>query len=129
MTEAELIERIEDTLYDMTEAEQMEVWNEYCDVNNYTDDKIYYNEPDELLYGQTPSDILRGVDMDEYRLDDTYAFFTIYGLRSSNYLDECQPFDLSVVIDYVINHEDALNNDDLQKVLDEYAESEDEDEE
>lgn len=129
MTDTELIERIEETLYDMSEAEQMEVWNEYCDANNYTDDRIEYNEPDELLGGQTPSEILRGIDIGEYDLNDTYAYFTIYGLRSSNYLDECQPFDLSVVIDYVINHEDALNNDDLQQVLDEYVEEEDEDEE
>lgn len=128
MTNEELMERIEDALYYMTEADQMEVWNKYCDANNYTDDRIEYNEPDELLCGQTPSDVLRGVDMDEYRLNDTYAYFTIYGLRSANYLDDCAPFYLSAVVDYVINHEDALNNDDLQQVLDEYAESEEDEE-
>ena len=126
MTNEELMERVEETLNGMAEADQMDVWNEYCNANNYTDDRIEYNEPDELLYGQTPSDILNSVDMDEYNTNDTYAYCTIYGWRSTNYLEECQSFDLGAIADYVVNNEDALYNYELQQILDEYEEEEEE---
>ena len=94
--------KVREAIEDLSESEQVELWNERCEDYNYMDDYIYNNDPDELMCGQKPSDILSAVDMDSYSLNDDWAYGgSIYGWRSFNYLDaENSPFDIDEIISW-----------------------------
>lgn len=57
----------------------VEVWNRYCENNNYTDDEIFdmgmFNE---FMYGCTPLEIADKIS-DDFRVGDDYFRFTIWG--------------------------------------------------
>ena len=94
---------------------------------NYYDDRVETNDPDELLYGRTPTEILNAVDLDNYSLNDDWVQFTIYGMRSFQY--PSIEIDMDSLIEYICDYEDSLENQDLQDILDEYDEDEEEDDE
>ena len=121
------IEKVREAIYDLAESEQIELWNERCEDYNYMDDYIYNNDPDELMSGQKPSDILSEVDMDSYSLNDDWACYTIYGWASFNWLsDKNSPFDIDELIEWYC--EDGYEDTSLLD-YEELIEDEDEDEE
>lgn len=130
MTYDELREGVKCALYDMHDRDIINAWNELCDNENYMDDYIYSNDPDELLYGQTPSEVLNNIGSD-YNINDEYAVFTIYGLESFDYVTDSNcPVDYDMLVDYVIDNSEAFDNSEIEDLLEEYdSEDEEEDEE
>lgn len=100
-------EKVRETINDLSECEQVELWNERCEYENYMDDYIYDNNPDELMCGSTPSEILSGIDTEEYSIHDDWAYGgSIYGWQSFSYLDaENSPFDIDEIIDWYCYNE------------------------
>lgn len=123
------IEKVKEAINNLSESEQVALWNERCEYENYMDDYIYDNDTDELMYGQTPSDILSGVDMENYSIHDSWAYGgSIYGWRSFNYLeDDNSPFDIDEIIDWYCDNEGYEQTDYLD--YEELIEDEEEDEE
>ena len=92
------------------------------------DDYIENNDPDEFLHGQTPTEILSAVNTENYSIHDTWAYDSIYGWVSFDYLeDENSPFDIDEIIDWYCDNEGYWQTDYLD--YEELIEDEDEDEE
>lgn len=118
MTEEELKERVEEIVSSWEDSTAVENWNEYCDRNNYYDDRIEYNDIDELLCGCTkPSEVLNKISSD-YGVSDTYAKNGIYGWESFSYLDDSSsPYDADTLADYIIENKECFGDDDLKELF------------
>jgi hypothetical protein len=100
------IEKVKEAIYDLSDWEQVNLWNERCEYENYMDDCIYDNNPDELMCGSTPSEILSGVDMENYDIHEDWACDSIYGWVSFGWLsDKNSPFDIDEIIDWYCYNE------------------------
>jgi hypothetical protein len=65
------------------------------------DDYIFDNNPDELMCGQKPSDILSAVDMENYDIHEDWACDSIYGWVSFGWLsDKNSPFDIDELVEW-----------------------------
>lgn len=121
------IDKVKEAISDLSEWEQVKLWNERCEDYNYMDDYIYDNDPDEIMCGQ-PSDILSAVDMGSYSLNDDWACYTIYGWASFDWLsDKNSPFDIDELVEWYCEYDGYEQTDFLN--YEELIEDEDEDEE
>ena len=122
--------KVREAIEDLSESEQVELWNERCEDYNYMDDYIHNNDPDELMCGQKPSDILSTVDMDSYSLNDDWACYTIYGWASFGWLsDKNSPFDIDELVEWYCDYDgyeqtDLLDYEELIEEDEEDAEEE-----
>lgn len=93
----------------------LQLHNEYCEHNYYTDDYIYYMSAlDDLLYGKTPTEI---IDLaGDINTNDDYLQYTIYGVQSFDRISDYVDFDS--LADYIIDHDEDLNDDELREILD-----------
>ena len=121
--------KVREAIEDLSDWEQVALWNERCEDYNYMDDYIYNNDPDELMCGQKPSDILSTVDMDSYSLDDDWACYTIYGWASFGWLsDKNSPFDIDELVEWYCDY-DGYEHTDLLDYEELMEDEEDEEEE
>lgn len=126
-------EKVREAINDLAEWKQVNLWNERCENYNYMDDYIYNNDPDELMYGKKPSDILSTVDMNSYSLNDDWACYTSYGWASFGWLnDKSSPFDIDELVEWYCEYEgyeqtDLLDYEEL--IEDEEDDTEEEQEE
>ncbi len=124
------IDKVKDAIEALSDWEQVNLWNERCEYENYMDDYIYDNDPDELMCGQKPSEILSAVDMDSYSLNDDWACYTIYGWASFSWLsDKNSPFDIDELVEWYCDNEgyeqtDLLDYEELIEDEEEDAEEE-----
>ena len=126
------IEKVKEAIYDLADWEQVSLWNERCEDYNYMDDYIYNNDPDELMAGMKPSDILSAVDMDSYSLNDDWACYTIYGWASFGWLsDKNSPFDIDELVEWYCEYEGYEQTDllDYEELIEDEEEDEEEQEE
>ena len=119
MTREELYEAIDEVIEDLNESEQVELWNEYCDANSYYDDRIEYNDLDDILC----SEVADKLD-DAYRTYHQWAWFDGYGeICSSDYITETS-YDKDSLIEYMIDDDNSFDNYDIRELLDQYEEEE-----
>ena len=103
------------------------LWNEYCDNNRYTDDKIYMmSDFDELESGSTPLEIARLIEGNDFRTGDDYFAYTTYGAESFSSPEDFKSFDADDLTRYIVRNEDSLGNDEIQEILDSAEDDEDE---
>ena len=122
MTDEEKREIIENAVDNLNESDLMYIWNEYCDYNNYYEDKVYYvSELDELCYGMKPTEIIS-----RYGDLDSFEYFTdgVYTEGSNDLLDL---IDYGALIDYIIDNEEDFDNSDIADALEEIEEEYDDD--
>lgn len=114
--EDEARKEIEEIIDGMDIDKQYSLFCEYCENANYYDDRPEsVDSIDELCCGMKPSEIILTYgDMD---LGWDYFQFNGYG-----YPIEWEGIDcVSDVVDYIIENENALENDDIQEILDRYT--------
>jgi hypothetical protein len=129
MTYDEFRNGIREAVESMNDSDLVNAWNEICDNENYMDDYIWFNDPDELLAGRTPSEVLGDVTGD-YSVNDEYAVWTVYGLESFNYTSDSNcPIDIDMIVDYIIDNEEDFDDSDIEELLDQWNEEKEEDEE
>ena len=120
MTDAEKRDIVEGAVDNLSENELLNIWDNYCDCNNYYDDKVYYvSDLDELCYGMKPTEIIsRYGDLDgfEYFKDGVYT-------EGSNSLLDL--IDYGALIDYIIDNEEDFDNSDIANALEEIEEEND----
>ena len=117
--ENEARKEIEEIIGEMGIDEQFYLFREYCENANYYDDiPESIDSIDELCCGMKPSEIISTYgDMD---LGWDYFQFNGYG-----YAVEWEGIDcVSDVVDYIIDNEESLGNDDIQEILDKYTNTE-----
>jgi len=123
MTDAEKRDIVEGAVDNLSEWELLDIWNDYCDDNNYYDDRVYYvSDLDELCYGMKATDIIS-----RYGELDGFEYFTdgVYVEGSNDLLDL---IDYGALIDYIIDNEKDFDNSDIADALEEIEEEEDEEE-
>lgn len=139
---AELKQQILAVLKDLNDSELVTVWNEYCDRVNAFDDRIEDMDMlPEYFNGDNIFNILNRAffGSDQFYNNSSFNpnrdFFTFNGYGNlislerigwNQYANEFMynGLDVDVVIDYIIENNDALYCDDIQDVLDEYDEEE-----
>src|SRR5574344_2779964 len=117
--ENEARKEITEIIEEMDINEQYSLYCEYCEKANYYDDRPEsVDSIDELCCGMKPSEIISTYgDMD---LGWDYFQFNGYG-----YPIEWEGIDcVSDVVDYIIENENGLENDDIQEILDKYTSTE-----
>lgn len=125
------VEKVKEAICDLSEWEQVALWNDRCIYENYMDDYIENNDPDEFLYSKTPTEIISAIDTKNYSLNDSWACVTIYGWVSFDHIeDDNSPFDVDEIIDWYCDNEGYEQTDylDYEKLVED-EEEEDADEE
>lgn len=124
MNRQELIEQLEHYINDHVDVcDMMYYWNTMCDnVSDY--ERVIYDmsEFDDVMYGETATDILNSVGHD-FSTYDNYFCGDIYGLKS--FSDIYDIVDTDELIEYIIDNCECFDDLDIQKLLVEYDESED----
>ena len=96
------------------------LWNEYCNETNNFDDHIYDLDAfDEVCHGQDWHWIACRVFYGDFNPNDNYIMFDGYGNFKSMYTVQDEIY-IEDIIDYIIDNNDALYNDDIQAILDEF---------
>ena len=120
-TQEQIREFIENEL---TESEQISIWNEYCEQNAYYDDQLNDMSmfDDYVGYGKTPTEVLEMVSND-FNIRDNYFYSDIYGFESTDYPEDHIDFD--AMAKYISDNDDALGSDELSDFLEdeEYEEN------
>lgn len=104
------VEKVKEQIEGLTEAEQVAIWNEYCEKIVYAEDIIEVNDLDELLAGKTLSEVASIACTDAYNPYDDYVCFDGYGkLKSFSNINEYNsPFEMDDLIDWIVDNEDTL---------------------
>lgn len=104
------LDKIKEAIEDLRESDKVAMWNQYCENNNYWDEYIEYNNPNDFMCGLEPYDVIRIINTDgEYRLDDDYCAISGSEYVSFDYVDDgCSPFDIEELAKYVYDNEDAM---------------------
>ena len=128
---AEIRKQIEnlvtDTIYNMSDSEMIDLWNEYCGDNGYYDDRIeYFDEGvfNDLMSGKTPYEIYQIIDNSEISFFDDYCHYDGYELNT--FSDVYDSIDIDGLVKWVIEEEKDLCNFDIDEL---YNKLSDEDEE
>lgn len=126
-------EKIKNALDEMGTAEIIAIHNTYCDASNNMDDYIYdMSEFDEIMGNMTPWEIARACfyGHEFCPAHDYFRFNGYANLESFDFAPEGNSgIYTSDIADYIDRNEDALYNDEIQDILDEYEEEDEEDEE
>lgn len=142
-----LKEKLFDLLKGMSDADLMQLWNEYCYECNYYDDEILSWDAlnDLMACGGQKDDPFYWINRFFYGSDDynnegganpnrDYFIFNGYGNIESfdyiynSYKDEFYHMDAEDLIDYIIENNEDFGNDEVREILDEAAEEEPEEE-
>lgn len=129
-------DKVLDVLSDLSEDDLISVWNEYCDANNYVDDRIYYMSELDDVYGygvfdNSPiTDIIDTIrdDFNDFDTSCDYFGVTMYGYESFDSPDSFSGFDINDLCKYIVDNDDALGENQLREVLEEIAEDEEDEE-
>lgn len=112
-------EEITTIIEEMNIDEQFWLFRQYCeDANCYDDMPERVEDIDELFDGMKPSEILDKLE----GLDTCWDYFCFNGYGNVEQWNGIEY--VSEVVDYIIENENALDNDDIQEVLDKYSETE-----
>ena len=130
----ERFERIMDVLKEMDDSELVSVWNEYCYATNRYDDEILdaYSMEEWIENAEDKISLLNRFyfghdDMDENgSANPNRNYFTFNGYGNvisfdyiyNSYTNEFNYIYVNDLIDYIIENEDSLCNDDIQDILD-----------
>jgi hypothetical protein len=103
-------------------SELLQLHNNYCDAVNGFDDYIYsMDDLNELCSGQDAFWITCRVFYGEFNPNDDYLTFNGYGnFISFNEWKAKDYIYTDDIIDYIIDNNDSLYNDEIQDLLDEY---------
>lgn len=120
-----LKEKMDD--YCWSDWELVGLWNEYCENNNYWDDRIFsMDELDDLFCGCGAIELIDKLSSN-FSTSDDYFKDTIYGLESFDNIEDV--IEIDDVIEYIIDNDDNLYCDAIRDMLDEIEELEEEEEE
>ena len=119
-------ERILEVVQDLSEADTVEMWNEYQERNNYEERIFYMSEVDEVVFcdrKMTLEEVQWLYDNDFNPEDD---YFTYDGYDIKTFSDIYEIADDSTLADYIDDNEEDFGNSDLMDI---FEEDEEEDEE
>lgn len=118
---------IREYIESLSDCEQVDLWDDYCEAQNYYDDQIERMEDfNDLFYGMSPLDIIRRLDGD-FDPNDDWFYFDCRGNCCSTDHPEYDVIQQDDIAEYVDEHEDDLNNSGLTELLESWNEDADDD--
>lgn len=90
-------------LSNLSKYNKLWLWNSYCDTNNYFDDKVYINDEEffQTFYsGTSYMKLLEDTSGDDYKPSDDFVVNTIYGLKSSDHVENLINWDVNTLATY-----------------------------
>ena len=128
MTEEQLKERVTEAVEGLNDADAIEAWNYYCQDNNYWDEYIEYNDPDELLINCSPTEVIRRTNNSDYDLSEDYCVIDSSDGEMHSFqhvTDDVSPFDVETLVDYIVENNEDCGVFDIQMALEDDEEEED----
>ena len=100
---------------DLSNDEQIEIFNKFCEENRYEDEIYPMCEFDEIFEGKKPSEVFQmtQTNMDDVDYNDDYFVVTIYGFKTFN-----DPYDF--IQDYIGDIFDHMDIWETRISLDDY---------
>lgn len=96
-----------------------EIWNEFCDRNNYNEDRVYeMSSLNEYLQGLTPLEVIDSVSDGDFTTCSDFFQETIYGLSSFD--DVASHIDLYELVDDIFDDEETYGCDEIGDYFFEY---------
>ena len=116
-----LEEKVREAIDCMQTPDVIGMWNEYCISCNMQDDIIYdMSDFDEVMEYESPWRIARACCYGDFCAAHEWFWFKSYGnLESSDFpiIDGDSPFSLNNVVDYIVENNDPLYNDEIHMIL------------
>lgn len=116
-----LEEKVREAIDGMQTPDVIGMWNEYCISCNMQDDIIYdMSDFDEVMEHESPWRIARACCYGDFCAAHEWFWFNSYGnLESSDFpiIDGDSPFSLNDVVDYIVENNDPLHNDEIHMIL------------
>lgn len=111
-------DEVKDYLEDLHDEDLVQLWNAYCDEDNYADDHIYnMDEFDEIMGSEEPSRIAQRIYYGEFCPNDSWFIFDGCGNLKSGYADELA--DIDTLAHFIVDNENYLDDDDLEEFCEE----------
>ena len=109
--------------------EQVDLWNEYCDAQNRSDDQIEPMEAfDDLFYGRSPLEIVRSLDS-TFNPNHAWFYFDGWGDVCSTNYPENEIIQQDDIAEYIDERGDSLYDSGIAELLEIWDEDDDEDDE
>ena len=131
MNREELKDEIIGLLEGMSDSDKMSIYNEWCMAGDAYDDLIYDNDEYGIneFFGEEvkPYDVVSTLHYSDYNFTHDYFKVDGYGNLVSFYSisSDKSPFYADEIAEYIIDHDDALYNDDIRELLDSADEDDD----
>lgn len=121
-------EKIKNALDEMGTAEIIAIHNAYCDASNNMDDYIYdMGEFDEIMGNMTAWEVARACYYG-HEFCPAHDYFRFNGYANLESFDFAPGGNSGVytsdIAEFIDREENALDNDEIQEILDEYEEGE-----
>lgn len=118
------LDAVRETLENMTDSDLLSVHREYCEQVNAYDDTIYsMDEFNEIMSGQDADWIANRIYYGDYNPTADYFRFNGYGNIESVFSFQLSEYiDTDTIAEWITEHENALYNDEIQEILDEFEE-------
>lgn len=103
-------------LENLRSSDLVEINNQYCEEENYTDDMIFpMDELEDHICGMEPIEIVRMVSGTDFNLNHNYFKFTIYGIESFDWPDG--EVSIGDIASYIVRRGEDFGNDDIHDAL------------
>ena len=97
-----------------------QTWDDYCTRNNKYEDRIYtMGQFDELCDGLLPHKIVELADSSDFCINDNYYIETMYGLESSDDIQDLMTVDFFTLAEDILEHPDSYYDKQLKTFLEE----------
>lgn len=119
---------IREYIKNLRDYEQVNLWNDYCDAQDYDDDRIGgMDEFDDLFYGLSPLEIVRRLDS-SFNPNHAWFYFDDYGDVCSTNYPENEIIQQDDIAEYIDESGDSLYDSGIAELLKSWDEDDEDDE-
>lgn len=119
---------IREYIKNLRDYEQVDLWNEYCDAQNCSDNRIGgMDEFDDLFYGLSPLEIVRRLDS-SFNPNHTWFYFDGWGDVCSTNYPENEIIQQDDIAEYIDESGDNLYDSGIAELLKSWDEDDEDDE-
>lgn len=119
---------IREYIKNLLDHEQVDLWNNYCDAQNYNDGRIEYMEDfDDMFYGLSPLEIVRRLDSSFNPKHEWFYFDGAGDVCSTNYPED-EVIQQDDIAEYIDKSEDNLYDSGIAELLKSWDEDDEDDE-
>lgn len=108
---------IREYIKNLRDYEQVNLWNDYCEAQNYDDDRIWgMDEFDDWFYGRSPLEIVRRLDS-SFNPNHAWFYFDGYGDVCSTNYPENEIIQQDDIAEYIDESGDSLYDPGIAELL------------